>query len=87
MARYRDNAMRKKELDMETPVQDAIMATRAGNGSAIGPLPMPTKVTTSSFFHNRSLGPSALLIFLVLLYILSPHLPAGIREYLAALRH
>jgi len=39
----------------------------------------------TTFYDRRSLGPWMIICILVLVYVLSPHLPSGIREYLSGI--
>ena len=79
----KDSTARKREWDMESPVQDHEATNAVTKAEATT---MPT-LASRSLFQNRSIGPAVLLVFLILLYIFSPYLPQGIREYLSALRH
>jgi len=82
MARYRDNALRKEDSGMATPVHDIASVTATAKkqqemNSA------STPVISAS--NHRSMAPLVILGFLIFFFFVSPLLPIGVREYISAL--
>jgi len=97
MGHRRSNVLRKEDVEMATPVQELTSVVRPngtnGNGMGVSvaiqhhPPRVKGKVELVLQYlrANRAIAPLSLLAFLLLVFLLSPLLPIGVREYISAL--